>query len=87
VLRVIPLLVLSQRIEELQALLQDENFSMDFDNIKAAITYLEGFDGDLLCKPAIVNFQDGQLLESLDQATGDPLWTEVSIAETYFLHC
>jgi hypothetical protein len=49
---------------------------MYFANIKAAITYHKRFDGDLLCKPTIVNFQDGQLLESLDQATGDPLWTK-----------
>ena len=66
-----------ERIEELEAILKDENWEWSFANIKAAIEYHQEFDQNTLCNEEQVYFQDGRRLGSDQLPTNNEFWVEV----------
>jgi hypothetical protein len=66
-----------ERIKELEAVLQDDNWEWSFNNIKAAIQYHQEFDENALCSEEEVFFQDGRRLGSDEHPTSQDFWVEV----------
>jgi hypothetical protein len=67
-----------ERIKELEAILLDELWQVQLDDIKAAINYHKELDGKAICKWGSVSFYNGRRPEGGEYPPGQPTWIEVS---------
>lgn len=74
-----------ERIKELEAVLLDERWERQVNDIKAAIEYHKEFDGNALCESDMINFHNGRRLEEGEYPPGQPGWVEVSTLEYVLL--